>query len=412
MPKETQVEPGTLRDLVAGPAVHGGHCLSRLEDGRVVFLRHAVPGERVVARLTETRHARHWRADVHEVLDPSPQRVPTVWPEAGPGGVGGGELGHVSLAGQLDWKRAVIDDALARIAQVPEEHPVRRDLVVQHPPGEEERGGLGYRTRIELIADGAGRAGMYRYRSHEVLALAQMPLAAPGIDVPGLLAQRWRPGQRIEAVAPSQGKPLVLADGEPITGKRRNVTERLTLPGAGSWYYRVDGAGFWQVHARAPEVLARAVLTAADVREGETVTELYSGVGLFTLALADAVGTGGAVHAVEADRTAARNARRNAHDRPQIHLRHAPTARALGSLPAADVVVLDPPRSGAGRKVISRLAAAGPRRIVYVACDPAALARDVRYARESGYELVSLAAHDLFAHTHHVECVAVLEPRG
>lgn len=398
-----------LVELTAGPAVHGGHCLSRLE-GRVVFLRHAIPGERVRARLTETRKKGHWRAETVEVLDPSPQRVPTVWPQAGPGGVGGGELGHVSLTGQLDWKRSVVDDALARIARLPAEHPARAGLVVRHAPGEEQRGGLGYRTRIDLVADGGGRPGMYRYRSHEVLPVAQMPLAAPGIDLAELLRRRWRPGQRIEAVAPSTGEPLVLADGEPLRGNRRVVTEQVRLPGVGEWRYRVDAAGFWQVHTHAPQLLVDAMLTAAQVAPGETVLDLYSGAGLLTLPLADAVGESGTVHAVEADPRASRNARRNAHTRGQVVLHQSPTEGALANLPRPAVVVLDPPRTGAGRQVMAHLTGWRPRRIVYVACDPAALARDLRYARSEGYEVTALTGYDLFCHTHHVECVAVLEP--
>ncbi|WP_022916175.1 class I SAM-dependent RNA methyltransferase [Ruania albidiflava] len=398
-----------LVELTAGPAVHGGHCLSRLE-GRVVFLRHAIPGERVRARLTETRKKGHWRAETVDVLDPAPQRVPTVWPEAGPGGVGGGELGHVSLSGQLDWKRSVVDDALARIARLPAEHPARAGLVVRHAPGEEQRGGLGYRTRIDLVADGAGRPGMYRYRSHEVLPVAQMPLAAPGIDLEELRRRRWRPGQRIEAVAPSTGEPLVLLDGAPLHGNRRVVTERVQLPGAGEWRYRVDAAGFWQVHRLAPAVLVAAVLAAADVQTGETVLDLYSGAGLLTLPLADAAGDRGTVHAVEADPRAGRNARRNAHTRGQVVLHQSSTEGALATLPRPAVVVLDPPRRGAGEAVMAHLTRWRPRRIVYVACDPAALARDVGYAREQGYELTGLTGFDLFCHTHHVECVAVLEP--
>lgn len=396
-------------ELTAGPAVHGGHCLSRL-DGRVVFLRHAIPGERVRAQLTDTRKKGHWRADAIEILTPSEHRVPQIWPEAGPGGVGGAELGHIDLPGQLDWKRAVLDDALARIAGLPAGHPVRTGLRVQQAPGEEEqRGGLGYRTRIDLIADGVGRAGMYRHRSHEVLPLAQMPLAAAGIDLGELLATRWRPGARIEAVAPSAGEPLVLVDGQPRRGQRRVVRERVST-GDGSWSYRVDAAGFWQVHTHAPQVLVSAVLGAAEPVPGETVWDLYSGAGLLTLPLADAVGETGAVHAVEADPRAGRAARRNAHARDQIRLHESPTEAACTTLPRADVVVLDPPRSGAGRAVMAHLTDAGPRRMVYVACDPAALARDLGYAREGGYALTSLTGYDLFCHTHHVECVAVLEP--
>ncbi|WP_147917329.1 class I SAM-dependent RNA methyltransferase [Ruania zhangjianzhongii] len=395
-------------ELTAGPPVHGGHCLARL-DGRVVFLRHAIPGERVRARLTETRRKGHWRADAIEVVAASEHRVPQVWPEAGPGGVGGGELGHIDLPGQLEFKRAVVDDALARIAGLPAEHPIRTGLHVQHPPGEDERGGLRYRTRIDLIADGAGRAGMYRYRSHEVLPVTQMPLAAAGIDLAELVATRWQPGARIEAVAPTVGEPLVLVDGEPRRGRRRVVREQVATA-AGSWSYRVDAAGFWQVHTRAPQVLVTAVLAAADAAPGETAWDLYSGAGLLTLPLADAVGETGAVHAVEADPRAGRSARRNAHARDQIRLHESPTEAALTALPAADVVVLDPPRSGAGQAVMSHLTARRPRRIVYVACDPAALARDLAYAREGGYDVTALTGYDLFPHTHHVECVAVLEP--
>ena len=395
-------------ELTAGPAVHGGHCLARLE-GRVVFLRHAIPGERVRARLTDTRKKGHWRADAVEILEPSAQRVPQVWPEAGPGGVGGGELGHIDLPGQLEWKRAVVDDALARIAHLPAEHPARTGLRVHHPPGEAARGGLGYRTRIELIADGAGHAGMYRHRSHEVLPLTQMPLAAPGIDLEELLSTRWRPGARIEAVAPSAGEPLVLVDGEPHRGRRRVVREQVSTA-EGVWSYRVDAAGFWQVHRYAGQVLVTAVLAAADLATGETVLDLYSGAGLLSLPLADAVGSAGAVHAVEADPRAGRNARRNAHSRDQLRLHDSPTEAALATLPRADVVVLDPPRSGAGRTVMTELTGGRPRRIVYVACDPAALARDLGYARETGYEVTALTGYDLFCHTHHVECVAVLEP--
>ena len=395
-------------ELTAGPAVHGGHCLARL-DGRVVFLRHAIPGEQVRAQLTDTRRKGHWRADAVEILAPSQHRVPHVWPEAGPGGVGGGELGHIDLAGQREWKRSVVEDALARIAGLPAEHPARSGLRVHPAPGEAERGGLGYRTRIDLIADGAGHAGMYRHRSHEVLRLTQMPLAAAGIDLGELLSTRWRPGARIEAVAPSAGKPLVLVDGEPRRGRRRVVREQVSTP-EGAWSYRVDAAGFWQVHSHAPQVLVTAVLAAAGLATGETVLDLYSGAGLLSLPLADAVGETGSVHAVEADPRAGRNARRNAHARDQLRLHDSPTEAALTALPRADVVVLDPPRSGAGRTVMTELTGRRPRRIVYVACDPAALARDLGDARERGYEVTALTGYDLFPHTHHVECVAVLEP--
>jgi tRNA/tmRNA/rRNA uracil-C5-methylase (TrmA/RlmC/RlmD family) len=419
---------GDVLTLDVGAPVHGGHCLAR-HDGRVVFVRHALPGERVRAVLTEARRKGYWRADAIEVLTASPDRVESLWPAAGPGGVGGGELAHVSLPGQLAWKRDVITDALRRIGRLGDDHPALAGLSVERVPGDVERRGLHTRSRIELVADGEGRAGMHRYRSHEVLALTDMPLAAEPIAAADLFGRTWRPGSTIEAVAPADGELLILVDGEPLRGGRRNVRERVRLSDGREFAYRVAGSGFWQVHLEAPRILVTAVLEAADVDPGAGVWDLYSGAGLFTVPLADEVGPEGRVDAVEDDTRAIADARRNVHGLAQAVLHggdvaavlagrngasgaapDAGTGSAHGPAPHPDVVVLDPPRAGAGATVMDAVLAAGPDRIVYVACDPAALARDVAHARERGHELVSLRAFDLFPHTHHVECVAVLAP--
>ncbi|MBZ2195663.1 class I SAM-dependent RNA methyltransferase [Ruania sp. N2-46] len=420
---------GDVLTLDVGAPVHGGHCLAR-HEGRVVFVRHALPGERVRAVLTEARRKGYWRADAIEVLTASPDRVDSVWPAAGPGGVGGGELAHVSLPGQLAWKRDVITDALRRIGRLGDDHPALAGLSVERAPGDVERGGLRTRSRIELVADGEGRAGMHRYRSHEVLALTDMPLAAEPIAAADLFGRTWRPGATVEAVAPSDGEVLLLVDGEPLRGGRRNVRERVRLADGREFAYRVAGGGFWQVHVEAPRTLVTAVLEAAAVGPGAAVWDLYSGAGLFTVPLADEVGPEGRVDSVEGDTRALADARRNVHGLDQAVLHGGDVAAVLaerngrngaagaapgagagrGPAPHADVVVLDPPRAGAGAAVMDAVLAAGPDRIVYVACDPAALARDVAHARERGHELVSLRAFDLFPHTHHVECVAVLAP--
>ncbi|WP_163544253.1 class I SAM-dependent RNA methyltransferase [Occultella kanbiaonis] len=423
------VTVGDVLTLDVGAPVHGGHCLAR-HEGRVVFVRHALPGERVRAVLTEARRKGYWRADAIEVLTASPDRVDSVWSAAGPGGVGGGELAHVSLPGQLVWKRDVITDALRRIGRLDADHPALAGLSVERVPGDLERGGLHTRSRIELVADGEGRAGMHRYRSHEVLALTDMPLAAEPIAAADLFGRTWRPGATIQAVAPSDGEVLILVDGEPLRGGRRNVRERVRLADGREFAYRVAGGGFWQVHLEAARTLVGAVLEAAAVGPGAGVWDLYSGAGLFTVPLADEVGPGGRVDAVEGDARALADARRNVHGLDQAVLHGGDVAAVLaqrsghdgadgaapgagparGPAPHADVVVLDPPRAGAGAAVMDAVLAAGPDRIVYVACDPAALARDVAHARERGHELVSLRAFDLFPHTHHVECVAVLTP--
>jgi tRNA/tmRNA/rRNA uracil-C5-methylase (TrmA/RlmC/RlmD family) len=397
--------------LEVGPVAHGGHCVAR-HEGRVVFVRHTLPGERVRARLTDARDtAKFWRADAVEVLVASVDRVPAAWPAAGPGGVGGGELSHVALPAQRAWKAAVVEEQLRRLAHV--------ELPVTVEPAAPDDDGLGWRTRIELVADADGRAGMHRHRSHEVVPLEGMPLAVPALDELGLFSRRWPVGARITAVAPVGGdRPLVLVDGAPWGDKgpdrrpnaRTSVREEAEVAGR-RYTWRVAADGFWQVHRAAPTVLANAVVDAVGPREGATIADLYSGAGLFTVPLAGLVGESGRVLAVDGDQRAVRDARRNVHGTPQVelHLGAVGDVLAAGAVHRADVVVLDPPRVGAGRRVVAQVVALEPRRVVYVACDPAALARDVGHLQQAGFTLASLRAFDLFPMTHHVECVAVLD---
>jgi tRNA/tmRNA/rRNA uracil-C5-methylase (TrmA/RlmC/RlmD family) len=322
---------GEVVEVEVGPVAHGGHCVARLpvapgeERGRVVFVRHALPGERVRVRLTETgRKASFWRGDAIEVLDASADRVDSLWPQAGPGGIGGGELAHVRLDAQRAWKSAVLGEQLSRLAKV------EREVPVHAMPGDAERGGLAWRTRVELEADAEGRAAMRRFRSHTLVPVEQMPLMSDALAELDLLGRRWRAGSRIEAVAPAAGdEPVVLVDGQPYDLRRgkvdprpnaRSVVREEVTVGGTTWQYRVAAAGFWQVHREAPAALTAAVLDALGDVQGATVLDLFSGAGLFTLPIADAVGEDGAVVDVEGDARAVRDARRNAHDRENVEL--------------------------------------------------------------------------------------------
>lgn len=406
-----------------GSPAHGGHMVARL-DGRVVFVRHTAPGELVRLAVTD-RRSRFWWADAVEVLRPSPDRVPSVWPEAGPGGVGGAELAHLTVPAQRALKAEVLRDTLRRIGGPEVAADVAAlapgGLVVEGLPGDDD--GLATRTRIDLTADTDGVAGMHRHRSHDVLALRELPLAHESIAALGLLGagSPWRrtfgPGARITAVAPAVGEPVVLVDGAPVALRgaargRRTVRESVDL-GEEAVTYRVSATGFWQVHRSAPATLARTVRELAAPRAGDRVLELYSGAGLLTVPLARAVGESGRVDAVEGEPAAVRDARRNLHAYPWARLHHgAVTADAVRELGAgSSVVVLDPPRTGAGAAVITAMTHLRPDRVVLVACDPAALARDLRAARDHGYAPVALRALDLFPHTHHFEVVVALAPR-
>lgn len=416
-----QVVPGDLVELTVGPVAHGGHCVARL-DGRVVFVRHALPGEVVKARITDAGRESFYRADAETILSASPDRVPSVWPQAGPGGVGGAELGHVKLAAQRSWKASVLHEQLQRLAGL------NVDVELVPAPHDEVRQGLGWRTRINLVADANGQIGMLRHRSHDVVPLEAMPLATMAVmDMLArerVFARSWKPGTKIEAVVPGSGiGGLLLVEGIPWRhgrvdrrpNARRSVQELVTI-GRKEFEFRVAAAGFWQVHDQAPAMLAAAVLEELSSRRslvGAHLMDLYSGAGLFSVILADAVGASGAVHAVEGSAQAVRDARRNAFQLPQVTLHQGRVDQVMrehanGVLGYADAVVLDPPRTGAGRDVVDLIATTGTPLVVYVACDPAALARDVASFRERGFSLDSVRGFDIFPHTHHAEYVATL----
>jgi tRNA/tmRNA/rRNA uracil-C5-methylase (TrmA/RlmC/RlmD family) len=176
---------------------------------------------------------------------------------------------------------------------------------------------------------------------------------------------------------------------------------------AGGREWHIDAHGFWQVHPEAADLYAEIVGEWAQAPVGGTAWDLYGGVGLFAAVLAEQVGPDGSVLVVESARGAVADGRRNLADLPQVRFKAALVEdAALTGRP--DVVVLDPPRKGAGKAVVDAIAAHEPDRVIYVACDPAALARDVAGFVEHGYRLERLRAFDAFPMTHHVECLALL----
>jgi tRNA/tmRNA/rRNA uracil-C5-methylase (TrmA/RlmC/RlmD family) len=417
MPDPSQPLVGARYTVTVGPLAHGGHCVAR-HDGRVVFVRHALPGERVVVQVTEgDESSRFLRADAVEVLEASPDRVARPCPYAGPGACGGCDFQHVSLPAQRRMLGDVVVEQMRRLAGL--------DVQVEVQSVDGDDAGLGWRTRLRYSTDSQGRLGLRKHRSHDVVPVRSCPIGHPGL--PEVTTHRWPGCESVEAVVSSAGDRLVVveqagrkapklppadADGVVSTaGQRLRGRTYVTESGAGRGW-RVGATGFWQVHPGAAETLTRTTLDMLAPQAGETALDLYAGVGLFAGALATEVGSNGSVFAVEGDARAVRDARRNLHDLPQVRLLAGRVERVLRDLPldAADVVLLDPPRTGARRKVVGRVVSLAPRAVCYVACDPAALARDVAYFAGHGYVLRRLEAFDIFPMTHHVECVALLVP--
>jgi len=464
-------------ELEIESVAHRGACVAR-HEGRVLFVRHALPGERVRARVTDASHDRYWRADAVEVLRASPDRVARPCPHAGPGRCGGCDWQHAALPAQRRLKAQVVADTLRRIAGIDiTAKPAGVDLesFVEPLPAEGDDG-LGWRTRMRFAVMPEGTAGLRAHRSHEVVPTPDCRIAHPlavaavadlgrggdsvigrgGADAVEVVATpstgtavistepgRWRTGLSARAGRPAgtdrpaeAGAPAEATDA--VEGAVGEAVEEIVETVLGR-EFRLDPGAFWQVHPAAAGTLVAAVLDALAPAPGETAVDLYAGAGLFAAFLAEAVGPAGRVVAMESAPAAVASAAHSLADLPWAEVRPArvtpASVRALGRRqrdhdssvrPAAhvpkspgggtgwpgrvDIAVLDPPRSGAGPAVMAELLAHRPRRVAYVACDPAALGRDLAAAAADGYRMTALRAFDLFPMTFHVECVATLEP--
>jgi tRNA/tmRNA/rRNA uracil-C5-methylase (TrmA/RlmC/RlmD family) len=466
-------------ELAVGDVAQGGWCVAREPGGRVVLVRHTLPGERVLARLTEST-AKLARAEAVEILEASPDRVEPPCPHAHPGGCGGCDWQHASLTAQRRFKAAVIAQQMRRIAGLD------REVTVEPLPGDSD--GLGWRTRVRFAVRADGLAGLRRHRSHEILDVGTCPIAHPLVNESGITRGRWPGAESVAAVtSPSTGeRAVVVTPGRPPrrrrpAGRARGRAGREPGPrsvdrpggwvpaggdraggdragrdragrdrggraaGPDAWAAQVEdpvlvaaeGTGltalrggpflrrtaagrtwrtsagvFWQVHPAAADVLAGLVGEILRPQPGDVALDLYCGAGLFAGVLASAVGPSGTVIGFESDPAAVRDARHNLRDTPWARIHKGDVAEVLGHAgwAEASLAVLDPPRAGVARPVLDQLLRPGTalRRVAYVSCDPATLARDIAVFAAAGWELGALRAFDAFPMTHHVECVATL----
>ncbi|MEC3953874.1 TRAM domain-containing protein [Nocardia sp. CDC153] len=498
---------GQILEVRLGPPGHGGFCVAR-HEGRVLFVRHGLPGELVRARVTEDRGGSFCRAEALEILEPSPDRVPATCPVSGPGGAGCCDFTFATPEAQRELKRQVVADQLRRLADwepdftvepIPVPLGLPSSVVAQqnsHPAGRDDAmpagsapgriGGVathlassliarpgaeaaevavgsrvsaagytaGWRSRVRLAVDADGRAGVHRYRSTEVVADLRCPQPMAGA-MDGIAERMWTPGadlvvavdgdgmRHIVEVAPAaaedvghrgrgqRGRGAGRERGRDSGGRggdRRStaarraaahgVREERVVEGTGRAVQYVAGrrwelsaTGFWQPHYGAAQCYSDVVAEWAEAAPGALAWDLYCGVGVFAARVAEQVGDGGAVHGVEFARSAVTEGRAALRDLPWVDLRAERVERWIVEQPsvAPDVVVLDPPRAGAGKDMINALGERTPRRIIHIGCDPAAFARDIGLYRAASYRPVELRVFDAFPGTHHVECIAALE---
>ena len=393
--KSSTLKTGDLVQVTIEKVAHGGHFIAR-HDGAVIFVRHAIPGEKCTIQITSTGSSFN-RADVISVEAQSEFRVQAPCSFAHRNGCGGCDFQHISADHQRKLKSDVIAEQFSRIAKM----ELRVDV-------EEVGESTHWRTRAIATTDRNGKLGFYKSRSHSIAPVTDCIICVETMNFSEIAKRDLKGDVRVEigasntgersiALAPTRGEEKArLTEGpavlhENVLGKSLEVSQE----------------SFWQSHRKAPEVLTQAILDFAQLKTGEHVLDLYGGVGLFTAAIVEAVGPTGHVDLIEGSKVATADAARNFASLSNVTIATGDVAKLLPRITAADVVVLDPPRDGAGKETVAHIARLAPRAIVYVACDPAALARDTAYLADHSYSLVKVRAFDLFPMTHHIECVAL-----
>lgn len=393
---------GTELVLRTDAPANGGSCVAR-HDGRVVFVRYALPGEVVRVRVTAQRGS-YWHAEAIEVLESSPDRVASLCPVAGPDGAGCCDLAFAAPAAARVIKGRVVANQLDRLGDYQWEG-------LAEPVG--DGSALGWRTRVQFDVGADGRAGLHRHRSSELvtdLRCGQLPARL----VAGLDGPRWRAGDRLHVVLDDDHRRHVLVTGpggrEVVEGERESVHR------VGRRVWRIPITGFWQAHRDAAQTysdLVRGWVVEAGVGGSgvRRAWDLYGGAGLFAAALAESTGVRAGVRVLSVDtaKSASASARAALADLPTVKVVSGSVRGFLaGQSRAADVAVLDPPRAGAGREVIDLLAKAGVPRVIHIGCEAASFARDVGLYRSHGYQVETIRVFDAFPLTHHVECLALL----
>jgi len=393
---QERLKVGEVIEVQIGPVAHGGHFVARY-NGQVIFVRHGITDELVKIKITSVS-SKIAHADVIEVLKSSENRVSPPCKYAG--SCGGCDFQHIEINAQREYKSAIVKEQFLRIGKM-DLDALGFDLKVQ---ALEPTNGLHWRTRMDFAVSPQGGIGFFGARSNEVVEIKDCLIADERMNVAELSGRSWKSDARVEVAVSSTNEISVMRSGRSISGPTQIVEQ------VGGNSFKISPVSFWQSHKAAPVELTKAVLALLGIKNGDNVCDLYSGVGLFAAAILKEVGDRGFVTLIESDKTAVTDARKIFLNKENVKILQGLVAQQLAVVKRADLILLDPPRTGAGEVVIQQMVKFRPRKIVYVACDPAALARDAKTLEESGYKLDHIQAFDLFPMTQHIECVAGFSP--
>ena len=406
MSETTSIEVGQSLSLTITRMAHGGEGIASGPDGRVVFVRGAYPGDVVDATVTEVKK-RFGRAEATAVTTAGEYRGEQTCPAAALG-AGCCDFGDINGEHETALKAEILLGQLGRVVDV-EKLPAARlvDLAPRR----------GWRTRVRLGVDAHGRAGTRKLGSHELVTSVACTQVAPELTegIVGDGARTFTPGSEVIAVLDADGERHIVETRKAPRGERvEDYTE--VIEGDGEVIERADGVefrfpptAFWQAHTAAPDAYTGLVREWLEPVENDkpVAWDLYGGVGLFVPALGDALGENSQIISVDYSPAATSTEQEGLarYDLKKVNKR---VEQAVGNLAAPDVVVLDPPRTGAGNKVIELSARAEPETVIHVGCDPATFSRDVAAWYAADYEITELAVVNAFPGTHHFEVLARL----
>ena len=385
---------GDLLTLNIEKVAHGGLCVAR-HDGVVIFVRHALPGEIVEAKLISLAPGkRSWFAQTISVKKASEKRITPKCEFFKADGCGGCDWQHADSQYQRELKLEVLVEQLERFGQVANARQISSINAVE--PSQSN-----WRTRIRVVANDQGKWGFRKTRSHQVQVVDKCLIADNSINDVLKTLPVGNPDDEILIVKSKE--ETIVYPVEKRAPSAPNSTQEVD-----GHDFAVAGDGFWQVHPGAASVLSRQIKESVKGLKVESFADLYAGVGVLAHSLLQEFPLANAI-VVEADRSAAQNAKENLKSFKNVQVSSERVDKWVrGVKNKFDVVILDPPRSGAGQSVMQQICRQTLQKIIYIACDPAALARDVLIAKKNGWKLETVVAFDLFPQTHHIESVAVL----